>query len=50
MSAVAVILVIAAALAPAASGADEETVQIGWLSQTVKRTFAALLPRPAAAG
>ncbi|MGA7266028.1 MAG: ABC transporter substrate-binding protein [Stellaceae bacterium] len=34
-----VILVIAAALAPAASGAGEETVQIGWLSQTVKRSL-----------
>ena len=33
-----VILIVAAALAPAAS-AGEETVQIGWLSQAVKRTL-----------
>src|ERR1700759_3175962 len=30
-------LIVIAALAPAASGAGEETVQIGWLSQAVKR-------------
>jgi ABC transporter substrate binding protein (PQQ-dependent alcohol dehydrogenase system) len=32
-------LIVIAALAPAASGAGEETVQIGWLSQAVKRTL-----------
>jgi ABC transporter substrate binding protein (PQQ-dependent alcohol dehydrogenase system) len=34
-----VIFVLAAALAPAASPAGVETVQIGWLSQAVKRTL-----------
>jgi ABC transporter substrate binding protein (PQQ-dependent alcohol dehydrogenase system) len=34
-----VILIIAAALAPAASHAGEQVVQIGWLSQAVKRTL-----------
>ena len=34
-----VILTIAAALAPAASHAGEQVVQIGWLSQAVKRTL-----------
>jgi ABC transporter substrate binding protein (PQQ-dependent alcohol dehydrogenase system) len=34
-----VIFVLAAALAPAASGAGEEMVQIGWLSPAVKRTL-----------
>ena len=34
-----VILIIAAALAPAASRAGEQVVQIGWLSQAVKRTL-----------
>ena len=34
-----VTLVVALALAPIPSRADEETVQIGWLSQAVKRTL-----------
>jgi len=34
-----VILIVAAALAPAASRAANETVRIGWLSQAVKRTL-----------
>ena len=34
-----VIVIIAAALAPAASHAGEQVVQIGWLSQAVKRTL-----------
>lgn len=34
-----VILIIAATLAPAASHAGEQVVQIGWLSQAVKRTL-----------
>ena len=34
-----VILIVAAALAPAASRAGEQVVQIGWLSQAVKRTL-----------
>ena len=34
-----VILVVAAVLAPAASRAGEQVVQIGWLSQAVKRTL-----------
>jgi ABC transporter substrate binding protein (PQQ-dependent alcohol dehydrogenase system) len=34
-----VILVVAAVLAPAASGAGEQVVQIGWLSRAVKRTL-----------
>jgi ABC transporter substrate binding protein (PQQ-dependent alcohol dehydrogenase system) len=34
-----VILIVAAALAPAVSHAGEQAVQIGWLSQAVKRTL-----------
>jgi ABC transporter substrate binding protein (PQQ-dependent alcohol dehydrogenase system) len=34
-----VMLIAAVALAPPVSGAGEETVQIGWLSQAVKRTL-----------
>ncbi len=34
-----VILMVAAALAPAAVRADEQVVQIGWLSRAVKRTL-----------
>jgi ABC transporter substrate binding protein (PQQ-dependent alcohol dehydrogenase system) len=34
-----VILIVAAALAPVASRAGEEVVQIGWLSRSVKRTL-----------
>ena len=34
-----VILIVAASLAPAASRAGEETVQIGWLSRAIKRTL-----------
>ncbi len=34
-----VILIVAAALAPAASRAGEQVVQIGWLSRAVKRTL-----------
>jgi ABC transporter substrate binding protein (PQQ-dependent alcohol dehydrogenase system) len=34
-----VILITVAALAPAVSGAGEDTVQIGWLSQAIKRTL-----------
>src|ERR1700731_369716 len=34
-----VFFVLAAALAPAASPAGEEMVQIGWLSRVVKRTL-----------
>jgi ABC transporter substrate binding protein (PQQ-dependent alcohol dehydrogenase system) len=34
-----VIFIVAAALAPAAARADEQVVQIGWLSQAVKRSL-----------
>jgi ABC transporter substrate binding protein (PQQ-dependent alcohol dehydrogenase system) len=34
-----VIFIVAAALTPAASRADEQVVQIGWLSQAVKRSL-----------
>ena len=34
-----VILILAGALAPAASHAGEQVVRIGWLSQAIKRTL-----------
>src|ERR1700749_2449363 len=37
--ALAVLMVMAAGFAAAAAGAGEQTVQIGWLSQAVKRTL-----------